>query len=198
MVVHVVAYGGLFLLIAGESAGVPLPGETALIAAAILASQGKLSLAEVIAVAATAAILGDNTGYLLGRRGGRWLLTHPGPFHHHRLAALERSEPFFARHGSKTVFLGRWLPFLRVTAAWLAGASRLEWKRFLFWNALGGILWAITVGAAAYLLGEAAARDIRLAGFVALGAAVLALAGFLLYRRTRRRLPMRRPPGPPG
>lgn len=193
-----VAYVILFLLIAGESSGAPLPGETSLIAAAVLASQGDLSIVAVVSLAATAAIIGDNTGYLLGRRGGRWLLTRPGPFLHHRRKALERSEPFFARHGAKTVFFGRWLPFLRVTAAWLAGASKLEWKRFLVWNALGGILWAITVGVTAYLLGEAAAHDIRLAGFVALGAAVVALAGFLLYRRARRRLPMRRPPGSAG
>src|SRR5919199_4271620 len=118
-----VGYVALALLVGGESAGVPLPGETALITAGILASRGHLSLPLVIAVAAAAAIVGDNVGYVIGRRGGRWLLTRPGRWHDERLALVERGERFFARHGGKTVFFGRWLPVLRITAAWLAGGG---------------------------------------------------------------------------
>jgi undecaprenyl-diphosphatase len=118
-----VAYVLLALLIGGESAGIPLPGETALITGSILASQGKLWLPLVIAVAAAAAIVGDNIGYELGRHGARRLLSRPGRFEDRRQAFLERGEAFFARHGGRVLF-GRWLPF-RVTAR-LAGP--MPWR----------------------------------------------------------------------
>jgi undecaprenyl-diphosphatase len=163
----------LALLVGGESAGVPLPGETALITAGVLASQGKLSLTTVIAVSAAGAIVGDNVGYVLGRTGARRLLVRPGRFENARRAFLRRGEEFFAKHGAKTVFLGRWLPFLRITAAWLAGANRMPWPTFLMWNAAGGIAWAITVGVASYLLGNAAVAVVHAAGLV--GIAVVAV-----------------------
>jgi membrane protein DedA with SNARE-associated domain len=164
-----VGYVALALLVGGESAGIPLPGETALIAAAILASRGSLSLPLVIVIAASAAIVGDNIGYLIGRRGGRWLLTRPGRWRAERLALVERGERFFLRHGGKTVFFGRWLPVLRITAAWLAGVHRMRWRSFVVWNALGGIGWATTIGVAAYFAGEAAKALVRDAGLVGLG-----------------------------
>jgi membrane-associated protein len=111
------------LLVMLESSGIPLPGEIALITAAAPASQHRLQIALVIAFAAAAATLGDNTGYLIGRKGGRWLALRPGPFARHRARVLEVGEPFFARHGSKAVFLGRWILGLRTWASWLAGAS---------------------------------------------------------------------------
>src|SRR4051812_19978094 len=101
-------YGLLFLLVGRESAGVPLPGETALLTAAVLAAQGRLSLPLVIATAAAAAIIGDNVGYLIGRSGVRRLLTRPGRFERRGTRLLERGEVFFARNGGKAVFLGRW------------------------------------------------------------------------------------------
>lgn len=165
-----VGYAGVALLVGVESAGVPVPGETSLIAAAVLASQGHLSLPLVIVVAAAAAIVGDNVGYAIGRRGGRWLLTRPGRWQRSRTHLLERGEAFFARHGARAVFFGRWIPWLRVTAAWLAGANRMPWPRFLVWNALGGVVWATSIGVAAYFLGKAAE-----AVFGAIGLAVLAL-----------------------
>ncbi len=182
------AYLLLALLVGGESAGVPLPGETALIAAAVLASQGKLSLPFVMTTAAAAAIVGDNFGYLLGRKGARRLLERPGRLQEHRRGLLRRGEAFFARHGGKTVFLGRWLPFLRVTAAWLAGANHMPWPRFLAWNAAGGIGWAVTIGLLAYFVGEAAIAVLHAAGYVALGvvvAAVIAGAAWALLKRRR-------------
>jgi undecaprenyl-diphosphatase len=114
-------YLALAALIGGESLGLPLPGESALVAAAELAHQGRLQLGAVLATAAAAAILGDNLGYLLGRRGGRRLLDGRGPLRERRRRLLQRGERFFARHGAKAVFLGRWIAGLRASAAWLAG-----------------------------------------------------------------------------
>jgi membrane protein DedA with SNARE-associated domain len=182
-----VGYVGVALLVGVESAGVPVPGEASLIAAAVLASQGHLSLPIVIGLAAGSAIAGDNVGYLLGRRGGRWLLTRPGRWQQGRIRVLERGEAFFARHGAKAVFLGRWLPGLRVTAAWLAGANRMRWPSFLLWNALGGIAWATSVGLAAYFLGKAAAAVLGTVGLTLLVVVVAGALAVLLVRRLRRR-----------
>src|ERR1700674_5533748 len=157
-VAHNLGYPALVLLVMLESSGVPLPGETALITAAVLASQHRLQIALVIALAAAAAIVGDNVGYLIGRKGGRWLLLRPGPFSHHRARVLRLGEPFFARHGSKAVFLGRWILGLRTWAAWLAGAGHMPWHSFALWNAAGGISWAITIGLIAYYAGQSTTR----------------------------------------
>ncbi len=183
------AYPALFLIVGGDSAGVPLPGETSLVAAAILSSQGRLSLPLVIGVAAAGAIAGDNVGYALGRRGGRSLLTRPGRGLGVRQRLLAQGERFFERHGAKTVFLGRWLPGLRIAAAWLAGTNRMPWRRFALWNALGGIAWAGSVGTAAYLLGQAAASVLHvagLAGTAGIAGAVIAAGVWRLLRRRRR------------
>jgi membrane-associated protein len=177
----------LAALVGGESAGIPLPGETALIAAAVLASQGKLSLPLVLGTAAAGAIVGDNFGYLLGRKGARRLLQRPGRLEERRREILRRGETFFARHGGKTVFLGRWLPFLRITAAWLAGANRMPWPKFLAWNAAGGIAWAVSIGVLAYFVGEAAAAVIHTAGYVALGVFTVALLAVVAWALLRRR-----------
>lgn len=192
-----VGYAGVALLVGAESAGVPVPGETSLIAAAVLASQGHLSLPLVIAVAAGSAIVGDNIGYAIGRRGGHWLLTRPGRWQRSRTRLLERGEVFFARHGAKAVFLGRWVPWLRITAAWLAGANRMPWPRFLLWNALGGVAWATSVGVAAYLLGKAAAAVLGAAGLALLALIVAGGVVVLVVRRRRRTAAATSPPPPP-
>jgi undecaprenyl-diphosphatase len=164
-----------------------IPGETALIAAGVLASRGRLSIELVIVVAAVAAVLGDNIGYVLGRSGIRALLVTPtGPLARHRVDFVDRGEAFFQRHGGKTVFFGRWLPVLRFTAAWLAGAHRMEWWRFALFNALGGIGWAVSVGLAAYALGSVAAEIIRDVGIAAFAAFVLVVVGFYFWRRRKR------------
>src|SRR5947199_5205827 len=157
-------YAALGALIAGETMGVPLPGETALIAAGILASEGHLSIELVILVAACAAILGDNVGFWIGRRGGRKLLELPGPLAHHRQRVLERGEEVFRRHGGKTVFFGRWFSGLRIASAWLAGVNRMPWGTFVVYNALGGIAWAVTVRLASYYLGQSAADALKAVG----------------------------------
>jgi membrane protein DedA with SNARE-associated domain len=179
-----VGYPLLFMLVGAESAGALVPGETALIVAAALAAQGQLSLPLVIAVAAGAAILGDNIGYLIGRRGLRRLIDRPGRWAAGRRRLVERGEVFFARRGPSAVFFGRWLPGLRVVTSWLAGADRMPWRRFLLWNALGGIAWATTIGALAYLLGQSASGSLGAIGFVGLGVAVLV---YLITRLRRRR-----------
>ena len=180
-------YLALAGLVGGESVGVPLPGETALVAAALLAHQGNLDILTVIAVAAAAAIVGDNIGYLIGRRGGRWLLERPGPLARHRRLVLERGEPFFKRHGPKAVFLGRWVSGLRIAAAWLAGIERMRWPVFLFWNALGGIAWATSVGLLAYFAGHAAEQILKIGGIAAIAAIVLVVAIVVAVRAVRRR-----------
>jgi membrane-associated protein len=179
-----VGYPLLAMLIGAESAGALVPGETSLIVAAALAGQGRLSLPIVIAVAAGAAIVGDNIGYLIGRRGLRRLLDRPGRWAAGRQRLIERGEAFFVRRGSAAVFFGRWLPGLRVVASWLAGANHMHWRRFLVWNALGGIAWASTVGTVAYLLGRSASGSLGAIGFVGLGIAVLVY----IVRRIRREL----------
>lgn len=190
-IAHHAGYPTLVLLIMAESAGIPLPGETALITAAILAGQHRMNIALVIALAAAAAILGDNLGYLVGRKGGRWLLQRPGPFARHRSRVLEIGEPFFARNGPNAVFLGRWILGLRTWASWLAGASRMPWRSFSLWNAAGAITWAGAIGLLAYYLGHSAAGTGAL--FVVAGVlGALAIPGAISLVRRRRR-----DPGPP-
>ncbi len=187
-VAHHVGYPVVFLLIAIETIGVPVPGETALVLAAIAAGRGQLSIEVVIAVAAAAAILGDNIGFALGRKLGRRVLLAPGPLLRHRRRLLAVGEPFFDRHGPKAVFLGRWTTGLRITAAWLAGANRMKWSTFLFWNALGGIAWAASVGLLAYWLGHRAEDLLRVVGLGGAAAVVvLALLLWLVLRWRRRR-----------
>jgi membrane protein DedA with SNARE-associated domain len=177
----------LFLVVMLESGGLPLPGETALVAAAIFASQGKLNIVEVIAVAAAAAIIGDNLGYWVGRTGGRKVLARYGPLRRWSERVLPWSERFFARHGAKTIFLARFFSVLRVTAAWIAGISRMHWWTFFLWNAAGGICWAVLVGLVAYYVGHAAADAIGHYGLLGGGAVVVLLALVLgaihLWRR---------------
>src|SRR5437763_16213373 len=149
-------YLALAGLVGFETMGLPLPGETALIAAGILASEGHLSIELVILVAAGAAIVGDNVGFWIGRRGGRRLLELPGPLARHRQRLLERGEEVFRRYGPKTVFFGRWFSGLRIASAWLAGVNRMPWGTFLVYNALGGICWAGSVAPRSYWAGNPA------------------------------------------
>jgi membrane protein DedA with SNARE-associated domain len=182
-----VGLGLLFVLILLESAGIPLPGETALIAAAILAARGRYEIWEVIVIAAAAAIVGDNLGYWAARAWGVKLLDRWSFVARYRDRALPPAERFFKAHGGKTVFIGRFIAILRFTAAWLAGITRMEWWRFFFWNALGGICWAAGVGLLAYYGGKAAAEAFDRYGLIGagviVGLAILAGVGFHLWRK---------------
>ena len=170
-----------------ESMGIPSPGETALVAAAVLASQGKLKIWLVIVIGVSSAIIGDNIGYLLGRRIGREVLEARGPLHRHRKRAIAAGDRFFERHGPKAVFLARWIALVRFAAAWLAGINRMPIKLFFFWNALGGITWGVTFGLVGYYGGHAATHVLATMGII--GAIVLGvmLIAFLLYVWVRER-----------
>jgi membrane protein DedA with SNARE-associated domain len=175
-----------------ESMGVPSPGETALVLAAVLASQGKLQIELVIAIGVASAIIGDNIGYLLGRRFGREVLVAKGPFRKHRERAIAAGDRYFERHGPKTVFVARWIALVRFAAAWLAGINKMAFRQFFFWNALGGITWGITYGLVGYYGGQAAAGVLATAGII--GAILLALlvVGALVYFRLRNRAQARK------
>ena len=180
-----VGYAAVFALIAVETMGIPVPGETALIAAALLAHRGQMDILTLVALAAAAAIIGDNIGFAIGRKGGRKLLLRPGPLHAQRLKVIEIGEPFFARHGPKAVFLGRWVSGLRIASAWLAGINGMSWPIFLVWNALGGIVWAAAVGFGVYALGHVAEDILTVAGPVAGGIIIIGVVGYLIFRHRR-------------
>ena len=169
----------LFAVVMLESFGIPLPGETALIAFGVLASQGHYSIVEVIAVAAAAAIIGDNLGYWLIGGSADAASSSARGLEPLRRTLLPEAERLMAQHGGKTVFFGRFVTILRFTAAWAAGIARMEWWRFLFWNAAGGICWATVVGLVAYYGGAAAADAIQRYGiYAAVGIVVAVLIGF--------------------
>jgi membrane protein DedA with SNARE-associated domain len=177
----------LFVLVAIEGAGVPLPGETSLITAAILASQGHYPLLAVIAVGAVAAIVGDNTGYWIGRKGGRALLRKTPFVRDHFERLLPRAETFFLRHGAKTVFIARFILVLRTTAGWTAGISRMPWWRFAIFDATGATVWVTTVAVIAYEFGRAAADAIGRYGlFAAIGIVVAVAIAFAILKVSRR------------
>jgi membrane protein DedA with SNARE-associated domain len=174
-------------LIGLESMGIPSPGETALVAAAILASQGKLNIWLVILIAAASAILGDNIGFLLGRRLGRDVLVARGPFHQRRAKLVAIGDRFFEDHGAKTVFIGRWIALIRFATAWLAGINGMRLRTFFLWNAAGGITWAITYGLAGYYGGNAVAHVMERVGIVAAIALGVAVVGGVIYAKLRAR-----------
>ena len=171
-----------------ESMGIPSPGETALILAAVLASQGKLQIWLVIVIAAGSAIAGDNIGYFLGRRLGRRVLTAPGPLYHRRVKVIDAGDRFFKAHGPKAVFIGRWIALVRFAVAWLAGIEHMHFRTFFVYNALGGITWATAYGLVGYFLGKAAADAITHYGVYAAVALVILIVAwivFLLWRERR-------------
>jgi membrane protein DedA with SNARE-associated domain len=187
--IHVPAnlgYLALFLIVGGESAGLPIPGETSILLGGALSADGGLELPLVWLFAAMGAIVGDNIGYLFGRHFLRRVITGSGRFAHRMERSVERSEVYFRRHGGKTVFFGRWLPVLRVTAAWMAGASHMEWRRFAVFNALGGIGWAISISTLGYVAGKSADSVVGVLGILALVVVTLALISHWWFRRLGR------------
>ena len=183
----------LFLVVMVESFGIPLPGETALIAFGVLAAEGHYSITFVIAVAAAGAIVGDNLGYwLIGRLGGRALFARWNWLNQYSERVLPRAEGLMQRHGGKTVFFGRFVSILRYTVAWVAGLSRMRWSRFLFWNAAGGIAWAAAVGLTAYYAGQTGAGLLERYGLYAAGFIIVAaIIGWLAVRYARGRIETR-------
>jgi membrane protein DedA with SNARE-associated domain len=179
---YAVVFFGVFL----ENTGLPVPGETALLAGAALSRSGRLSLSWVIVTAIAGAILGDNLGFLIGRRGGRALVERFGPrvgLTRDRLLQFDR---FFDRHGAKTVFIARFVTGLRVFGALLAGTSGLSWGRFLLYNSTGAIAWATTFGGVGYMLAyswQTLELWIGRSGLVLLAAIVIAGLLTVLHKR---------------
>jgi membrane protein DedA with SNARE-associated domain len=183
-------YAAVFLIVGAESIGIPLPGETTLTLAAIYAgATHELNIAGIIAAAAVGAIIGDNIGYLLGRSGGYPLLRRYGHYVRVNERRVKIGRYLFQRHGGKVVFFGRFISILRTYAAFLAGTMKMAWRRFLLFNAAGGIVWALVFGLGFYYFGSVlsalrAPVDIAIAV-----AAVLALVGgFLFLRRKEQQL----------
>jgi membrane protein DedA with SNARE-associated domain len=182
------SYGYLvvFLLVMIESIGVPVPGETALIAAALYAgTTHKLEIWGVVGAAAAGAIIGDNIGYTIGRYGGAKLLLRYGHKVHLHEGRLKIGIWLFRRHGGKVVFWGRFVSILRTWAAFLAGANHMEWRRFLFFNAAGGIVWATLYGVGYYVFGATLRRlSTTLDVTIGVGSVVL-LVAFVVWTRRK-------------
>jgi len=179
----------VFFFVAIEGCGIPLPGETALIAAAVLAGSGHFNIVTVIAVAAAGAIVGDNTGYWIARLGGRALLARIPVVRDVLPKFLPKGERFFEKHGPKTVAIARFIAGLRITAAWLAGISHMPWRRFVAYNAVGGIAWATVIGLAAYEFGQKAVNAVTHYGLWAVGAiVVIAVILFIGHRLLHKRM----------
>src|ERR687885_1726760 len=180
-------YGYLvvFFGVMAESMCVPLPGETILLAAGVMVQRGNLDLGDAIVFGILGAVVGDQIGYWVGRKGGRPFVLRWGRYVLVTSERLARAERFFARHGGKAVFLARFVAGLRVFGALVAGISRMRWRTFLFYNALGGMLWATAAVMVGYLLGGSLNLIERWAGrasLLLLGLVLLCLAFYFSYR----------------
>ena len=179
-------YAVVFVLVMLESIGLPVPGETALIAAALFAgSTHHLAIGWVIALAAAGAIVGDNIGFMLGRRLGTKLLVRHG--HRIRLneSRLRIGMWLFRHHGGKVVFWGRFVAILRTYSAFLAGANRMSWPRFLAFNAAGGIVWAAGFGLGYYAFGDVLEHAGTAIDIVLGVAGAAAVVGFVVWARRK-------------
>ena len=183
-------YLAVLVIVGLESTGVPLPGETTLVAAALYAgATHNLNIVGVVIAAAVGAILGDNLGYLIGHWGGYRLLIRYGRYIRLSEKRIKIARYLFLRYGGEVVFFGRFTAILRTYAAFLAGTTRMPWRRFLFFNAAGGIAWATIYGGGAYLLGRQIERLSGPFEIVFVAAAVIAIVvGALIIRRQEERL----------
>jgi membrane protein DedA with SNARE-associated domain len=185
-IAHLIAgYGFLAIgmIIALESMGLPLPGESVLVLAALYAAHHGLSITALVASAVVGAMLGDNVGYWIGREFGYRLLRRYGSRIGLSPNKIKLGQYLFLRHGSTVVFFGRFVAVLRALAAVLAGINRMDWRRFLVANAAGAILWASAVGFGTYFFGRAVMHVTRPVG-IALGVVALAvIVAALLFVR---------------
>jgi membrane protein DedA with SNARE-associated domain len=183
-------YWAVFVFVAIESIGIPFPGETMLLVAAIDAgSTHQLSIVLVIIAATCGAILGDNLGFWIGREGGYRLLRRYGRYIGFNERRVKVGLYLFRTQGGKIVFFGRFVAVLRAWAAFLAGVNRMQWSRFLLFNALGGVSWATLYGLGGYFLGEEIHRLTGPVGIVTIVLAVLIIIAVLIVvRRNERQL----------
>jgi membrane protein DedA with SNARE-associated domain len=183
-------YAVVFLIIGAESVGIPMPGETTLTLAAIYAGTTHgLNIVGVIVAAAAGAIIGDNIGYLIGRSGGYRLLRRYGHYVRVNEHRVKIGRYLFDRHGGKVVFFGRFVAVLRTYAAFLAGTMKMDWGRFLVFNAAGGVVWAVVYGVGFYYFGSVVkALQAPLDIAIAVAAVVAFVTGLVLLRRKEKEL----------
>src|SRR4051794_5418012 len=174
---YLIVFFGVLL----ESAGVPLPGETILLVSGFMVQQGYLDLGDAIIFGALGAVVGDQIGYWVGRRGGRPLVLRWGHYVLITPERLERTESFFERHGGKAVFLARFVAGLRVFGALVAGISRMRWMTFLLYNALGGATWAAAAVLVGYLVGGSLDLVVRWVGRASILLGILLALALILY-----------------
>jgi membrane protein DedA with SNARE-associated domain len=185
-IAHLLASYGLLaiaVIIALESVGLPLPGESVLVFAALYAAHSSHSITGVVASAALGAMLGDNVGYWIGREFGYRLLRRHGNSVGLSPDKIKLGQYLFLRHGSMVVFFGRFVAVLRMLAALLAGVNRMDWRRFLIANAAGAILWASVVGFGTYFFGRAVMHVTRPVGIALAAIALAVIVGALLFVR---------------
>jgi membrane protein DedA with SNARE-associated domain len=184
-----IGYLAVALFVGIESLGVPLPGETMLITAAVFAATThQLSIVGIIAAAIVGAVIGDNIGFGIGWFGGYPILRRFGKYIRLDEAKLKVGRYIFMRHGSKVVFFGRFVSVLRTYAAFLAGTNRMHWSRFLVANAAGGIVWATLYGVGAYSASSVIAKlntPVEI-GFAALAVVVIVASAIFIRRNIKR------------
>jgi membrane protein DedA with SNARE-associated domain len=183
-------YWAVLVVVMMESAGIPVPGETILISAAIYAgTTHNMHIGLVIAAAACGAIFGDNIGFWVGREFGRGIVARFGAYVGLDDRRLKLGEYLFDRHGGKIVFFGRFVAFLRAFAALLAGVNRFPPLRFLAFNAAGGLVWAGLFGLGGYVLGETIHKIAGPIGWIGLASAVIAaVIGWRFFKMHEERL----------
>jgi membrane protein DedA with SNARE-associated domain len=179
------AVGGLLFV---EDFGIPVPGETVLIAASLYAGIGRLNVVAVAVVAFAAALLGDNLGYLIGRKGGRPLLERVGKYVFLTPARLDRGEEWFNKHGDKIVVVARFIDGLRQLNGLIAGTIEMHWLRFLIANAIGSALWVGTWVSLGYFAGNHVDTVAHYITYIGGGLLALAVLTFVVrHVRERRR-----------
>ena len=183
---HLYTYPVLLVLVLLESVGIPLPGEIALVTAAAFASQGTVSIYVVIVLAAIGASVGGVLGYTIGIKGGLPLLAHYGRYVGVRKSHIDKAHAFFERNGSKTILFGRFVAILRTWAAVVAGAAGMSLTKFVTYNTVGSIVWAVVFGWLGFYFG----RDLPLLehyisrfSFAVLVVVALAVGGYFLRKR---------------
>jgi membrane protein DedA with SNARE-associated domain len=184
-----VAYALIALLVFGEAAifiGFVLPGETAVVLGGVLASRHQIDLLALCLLVVVAAVVGDSVGYEVGRHyGDRVLQLRPLRRHARR---LDGARTFLRERGASAVFLGRWTAFLRAVMPGLAGVSRMRYRRFLLFNALGGLVWGITFSLVGYLAGDSYQQIERTVGRGgAIATVVVVVVALLVWHYRRRR-----------
>src|SRR3984893_15732073 len=181
VIVHLIHEYGLVTvaaIVGLECVGIPVPGETALLAAAIYAgTKHDLNIVEVIMTAAGAAIVGRMIGYVIGREFGYWLLLRYGNYVRMTPSRIKLGQYLFMRHGGKIVFVAQFVPVLRTVAGLFAGGNVMPWRNFLVANVVGACIWAVTYGYAAFALGLGFKR---LEGPIVIVLAVITVVGFIV------------------